>query len=274
MEIVLIRGAGDIASGIAQRLHRAGFQVVMSEIAKPSSIRREVCFSEAIYDREKNIEELTSRRAESLLEVKKILAKGEIPVVIDEKNTFYQELKPHVLVDAIIAKKNLGTRKDMAEIVICAGPGFTAGIDCHAVIETNRGHQLGKVIHEGKAQENTKVPGVIAGVREERVIYSPRSGVFKNASQIGDIVKKGEVIGYVADTEIKASIDGVLRGLLRDGYEVTEHFKIADIDPRITEQKNSFSVSDKARSIGGGVLEAILYLSRQKNRRELWKKRF
>lgn len=263
--LVFIRGAGDIASGIGARLFRAGFRVVMSEISKPSSIRREVCFSEAIYDGEKKIAEICAKKANSFDEVKKILETDKIPLVVDEKNDFYATLKPQIVVDSILAKKNLGTKKDMADIVLGVGPGFYAGVDCHGVIETNRGHNLGRVIYEGSAQENTGIPGIIAGVAKERVLYSPNGGILKNVLKIGDMVKKGDLIAYVGKGEVRATIDGVLRGLLRDGYEVDSHFKIADIDPRANEQKNCFLISDKARSVGGGVLEAILHLSAKKN---------
>lgn len=259
-EIVYIRGAGDIASGIAQRLYNCGFKVVLGEISKPSSIRRGVCFSEAIYDGETTIEGITAKKANSLHEVNGILKNNQIPVIIDEKNSFCNELKPKILVDAILAKKNLGTSKDMADFVICVGPGFCAGVDCDSVVETKRGHNLGRVIYNGNAAKNTGIPGDIGGVAKERVIYSGAAGILQNISKISDIVKKDQVIAKVGLHEVKATIDGVLRGLLRDGYEVSEHFKIADIDPRIKEVKNCFLISDKARSVGGGVLEAILHL--------------
>lgn len=263
-EIVYIRGAGDMASGIAQRLYNSGFRVVMGEISKPSSIRRGVCFSEAIYDGETVIEGIIAKRASSLHEVNEILQNDQIPVVIDEKNSFCGELKPKILVDAILAKKNLGTTKDMADIVICVGPGFCGGVDCDGVVESKRGHNLGRVIYDGFAANNTGVPGIIGGVSKERVIYSKRAGILKNIAKISHVVKKGDIIAKVGSHEVKASIDGVLRGLLRDGYEVGEHFKIADIDPRIDEIKNCFLISDKARSVGGGVLEAILHLQNRK----------
>ncbi len=258
--LVLIRGAGDIASGIALRLYNSGFKIVMSEISKPSSIRREVCFSEAIYDNETIVEGIAAVKASNLEDIKNILHVKKIAVAIDEKNELYKELKPDIVVDAILAKKNLGTSMDMADIVIGVGPGFCAGVDCKAVVETSRGHDLGRVIYEGYAKKNTGIPGVIAGVSKDRVIYSLNAGILHVKAKIGDMVKKDDIIAYVDKTEVKATINGVLRGLLRDGYEVSEKFKIADIDPREDEQKNCFSISDKARSVGGGVLEAILHL--------------
>lgn len=263
--LVFIRGAGDLASGVGARLFRSGFKVVMSEVSKPSSIRREVSFAEAIYDGEKKIEGICAKKANSLDEVKEILRAGNIPLVIDENNEFCSLLKPQIVVDAIIAKKNLGTLKNMANIVLCLGPGFCAGVDCDGVIETSRGHDLGRVIYKGFAKQNTGIPGAIAGVTKQRVIYSKTAGILKNIAKIGDFVKQGDILAYVGKDEIRATIDGVLRGLLRDGYEVSEHFKIADIDPRADEQKNCFSISDKARSLGGSVLEAILHLSLKKN---------
>ncbi len=259
--LVLIRGAGDIASGIAVRLYNSGFKIVMTEISKPSSIRREVCFSEAIYDGEMEVENIKCKKAKNSDEIKNILNEKKIAVIEDENNELYKSLKPDIVVDAILAKKNLGTHIDMANIVIGVGPGFEAKKDCHGVVETSRGHDLGRVILNGTAKKNTGIPGVIAGVSKERVIYSQNKGIFKSKAKIGDLVKKGDIIAYVNDVQVKASIDGVLRGLIRDGFEVSERFKIADIDPRVDEQKNCFSVSDKARSVSGGVLEAILHLS-------------
>lgn len=258
-DLVVIRGAGDIASGIAARLYNAKFKVIMLETNKPSSIRRKVSFSEAIYDNECVVEGITARKV-NVENIEQTLKLGEIPVIIDENLEIFNFIRPKILVDAILAKKNLGTKIDMADIVIGVGPGFSAKKDVHAVIETSRGHDLGRVIYSGNAKPNTGIPGVIAGVGIDRVIYSQNEGFFKSVKQIGDIVKKGEVIAYVDKSEILASIDGVLRGLIRDGYFVTNKFKIADIDPRIDEQKNCFSISDKARSVAGGVLEAILHL--------------
>ena len=166
--------------------------------------------------------------------------------------------------DAILAKKNLGTRRDMAPIVVGVGPGFVAGGDVDAVVETLRGHNLGRVIYHGAAEKNTGIPGEIAGVGKDRVIHSPAAGVLRNKRTIGDIVKKGEVVAVVeteaGEVPVYATIDGLLRGMIRDGYPVSERFKIADIDPRIDEYDNCFTISDKARCVAGGVLEAILHL--------------
>lgn len=181
-----------------------------------------------------------------------------VPLLADADGEWIKKLQPQVVVDAILAKKNMGTYKDMAPLVIGLGPGFTAGSDVDAVIETKRGHALGRIITKGMAIANTGVPGNIGGFTKERVIHAPASGMMKNVCRISDIVTKGDVIAYVGDTPVEATIDGVLRGLLRDGIEVPEGFKIADIDPRLSEQGNCFTISDKARTIAGGVLQTIL----------------
>lgn len=264
-ELVVVRGGGDIASGTIQKLHRSGFKVLVLEVSNPTSIRRTVCFSEAIYEGQITIEGTTSIYASNIKEVKKAWLKNKIPVVVDPNGLYIDIFKPQILVDAILAKKNLGTTINMADITIALGPGFEAGKDVHAVIETMRGHNLGRIIFEGCALENTGVPGNIAGYSKERVIYSPCAGVTKSVSNIGDIVEANDILAYVNDTEVKATISGLLRGLIRNGSNVPEKFKIADIDPRISEKQNCYTISDKARSIGGGVLEAILYLKNNIN---------
>lgn len=259
-QLVLIRGAGDMATGIACRLFRCGFPVVMTEIGEPTVIRRTVSLAQAVFDKTVTVEGVVGRLAapENALAV---IEAGEIPVVIDERGRLAQVLKPWAVVDAILAKKNLGTTKEMAGIVIGVGPGFSAGEDVDAVIETQRGHYLGRVILAGAAIPNTGSPGEIAGYSRERVVRSPNGGRFKGKSRIGDVVAAGEVIGWVDEEPVLATIDGVLRGLLQDGLVVPADFKIGDIDPRCAVE-HCFSVSDKARSIGGGVLEALLRLGR------------
>lgn len=263
-DIVIVRGGGDIASGAIQKLCRSGFRVLVLEIDKPTSIRRKVSFSEAMYETEITVEDLTAVYAVSIEEIYKTWDMNKIPIVEDACGKYIELLKPDVVVDAILAKKNLGTRMDMAPITIGLGPGFEAGKDVDAVIETNRGHNLGRLILEGKASEDTGVPGVIAGFSKERVIYSPCSGIIKNIKEIGSVVKAGEVIAYVGEFPVKASIDGVLRGLIRNNIEIKNGLKIADIDPRISEQQNCYTISDKARNIGGAVLEAVLYMKKLK----------
>lgn len=264
-EIVIVRGGGDIASGIIQKLHRCGFRVLVLEIAKPTCIRRKVSFSEAIYDGEVIIEGTTSVFVKNIEEIKSTWNEKKIPVIIDPKGNYIDIIKPEILVDAILAKKNLGTNMNMAHITIGVGPGFYAGKDVHAVIETMRGHNLGRIILNGEAQKDTGMPGDIMGYSKERVIYSSSAGVVKNVRDISDIVKVGEIIAYIDNTPVTATIDGVLRGIIRDGMKVPEKFKIADIDPRLKEKENCFTISDKSRSIAGGVLEAILYFKNNKN---------
>lgn len=263
--LVIVRGGGDIATGSIQKLFRAGFKVLVLEIDKPSAIRREVAFCEAVYEKEMTIEGITAKLCEDISEIEGVWSEKKIPILVDSKGESIKKLKPHVVVDAILAKKNYGTNREMAPITIGLGPGFTAGEDVDVVIETMRGHNLGKLIFEGKPMANTGIPGIIKGVGKERVIYSPCAGVVKNISKIGDIVEKNQVIATVDGMEVLATISGVLRGLIREGYEVPERFKMADIDPREEEQANCFTISDKARAIGGAVLEAILYLKTLKN---------
>lgn len=262
-DFVVIRGAGDIASGIAARLFRVGFKVLLLECLKPSSIRTKVCFSQAVYDKTCEIEGIKAKlvNKDELLD-----SVGFIPIIIDENLDILNYIKPRALIDAILAKKNLGTNINMAPVVIAIGPGFCAGIDAHAVIESNRGHNLGKVILSGFAEENTAIPAEVKGIGAKRVIYANDNGNFKAIAKIGDIVKEDEIIAYINNTPVKASINGLLRGIINDNFEVKKGLKIADIDPRISEYENCFSISDKARSIGGGVLEALMYLEiRNKN---------
>ena len=258
-KLIIVRGGGDIATGTIYKLYKCGFDVLVLEIKKPSAIRRNVSFCEAVYDGQKTVEGLTCYLAKDVIEAKKLLSEKKLTMLVDESLSCLKEFKPMALVDAILAKKNLGTKIDMAHVTVALGPGFEAGKDVDVVIETMRGHKLGRTIYEGFAIPNTNVPGVIAGFSKERVIHSPAEGIMKNIKKITDTVKKGEIISYVDDTPVYATIDGILRGLLRDDYKVTKGFKIADIDPRINEYENCFTISDKARCIAGGVLEAILY---------------
>lgn len=255
--MVAVRGAGDLATGTIWCLHQCGYRVLATEIPRPSAIRRSVAFSEAIYDGIAVVENVTARCVGDLKEAESAWERGEVPVIADPALEQALQAKPDILVDAAIAKRNLGTRREMAPLVIALGPGFTAGEDTDVVIETNRGHDLGRLIFEGSAQPNTGVPGLIAGYGKERVLHSPGEGIFYPAAKIGDIVEKGDLIAHVGREPVYASISGLVRGILRDGYEVTEHFKIADIDPRIDRKANCFTISDKARAIAGGVLTAI-----------------
>ena len=260
--LIIVRGGGDIATGTIHKLHRSGFQVMVLEIDQPSTIRRKVAFSEAMYETYSVVEGVTCQRANDLKEAYSILKDGNIPMIRDCNCSILNDVKPLALVDAILAKKNLGTMKTMAPITIALGPGFEAGVDVDAVIETNRGHDLGRIIFHGFALTNTGVPGVIGGFGKERVIHSPDDGVIRNLCHISDQVNKGQAIAYIGDTKVEATIDGILRGIIKNGYHVSKGLKIADIDPRLEEKKNCFTISDKARCIGGSVLEAIMYLQR------------
>lgn len=262
-DTVIIRGGGDIASGVIQKLYRSGFKVLILETERPTSIRRSVCFSEAVFDRQAVVEGIKAVLVENMDEIEEAWKERTIPVVIDKEGKYIDLIKPKAVIDAILAKKNLGTNINMAPITIALGPGFEAGKDVKVVIETMRGHNLGRLIFEGKAMENTGTPGTIAGYSKERVIYSPADGVISNIKEIGDVVKAYETIAYVDGVEVKTIIDGLLRGIIRNDSKVRKGLKIADVDPRLSEKKNSYTISDKARSIGGAVLEAILYLGNQ-----------
>lgn len=258
--VVLIKGAGDLATGVAYRLKKCGFDIVMTEISHPTTVRRTVAFSQAVYDKNVEVEGIKAILTSGIGEVKEVIKQGNIPVIIDEKTEIIRELKPDVMVDAIIAKENLGTYINDAPIVIALGPGFTAGVDCHYVIETQRGHYLGKVIYKGSAISNTGVPGDIGGYTKERIIRATADGKISPTVNIGDYVKKGDVVAYAGDTPIFAEISGIVRGMLQKDIKVFKGMKSGDIDPRC-EKEHCFTISDKARSIGGGVLEAILYFN-------------
>ena len=265
--LALIRGAGDIASGAAMRLWRCGIDVVMTDLARPTAIRRTVAFSDAIVHGETTVEGLRAVRAENAAEAKKLLREGSLPVLADPECACREELAPDALVDAILAKRNLGTKIDDAPIVVGVGPGFTAGKDCHAVVETMRGHTLGSVIYSGSALPNTNIPGLIGGFAGERVLRAPCDGIFTAVHRIGDTVEEGETIGFVEGQPMKCTISGVLRGVLDDGVPVKKGMKSGDVDPRCKPEYCT-TISDKALAVGGGVVEAVLYLSaKQQGRR-------
>ena len=295
--LIICRGAGDLATGIIHRLHRAGHRVIALETDYPAAIRRQVSFCEAVYDGSAAVEGVTARLVPALADaetdtetysgindtsaahivsekwdssaIEAVLEAGDVPLLIDPKGESIALLKPDVVVDAIIAKKNLGTTINMAPLVIGVGPGFTAGQDVHLVIESMRGHNLARIITDGMAQPNTGVPGNIAGFTSERVIHAPAAGYIHDVRKIGDIVQKGDEIARIyPDKEsydnalseyvpVNATITGIIRGLIREGYYFRKGFKIADIDPRESELTNCFTISDKARSIAGSVLEAV-----------------
>ena len=256
--IIWVRGAGDIATGIAFRLYKSGFMVVMSDLPQPTSIRRTICFSEAIINGETTVEDITARFAASAAEAREIMLRGEIALLADPTGETARTLSPVAVIDAILAKRNLGTRIDDAAIVVGIGPGFTAGVDCHAVVETMRGHTLGRVYYSGSALPDTGIPGNISGFTLERLLRAPRAGVFRGVKNIGDLVEAGDICAYVDDEPVVTRIRGVLRGLLPDGITVLEGMKSGDVDPRC-EISHCFTVSDKALAVGGGALEAVLH---------------
>jgi len=260
--LIIVRGGGDLATGTIYKLRKSGFPVLILEAANPSAIRRNVAFCEAVYQGTQTVEDMTCHLANSLEQAEAFLKEGKLTVLVDPMGDAIAKLKPLAVVDAILAKKNLGTNREMAPITVALGPGFTAGVDVDAVVETKRGHNLGRVLWSGSAAANTGIPGAIAGYSKERVIHSPAKGILRNVKHITDTVAKGETIALV-ETEngpvpVEATLDGILRGLIRDRYPVNVGFKIADIDPRAEELDNCFTISDKARCIAGGVLEAIL----------------
>ncbi len=286
-QLVIVRGGGDIATGVIWALRRAGYPVLILESDRPSAIRRSVALSEAVYEGSAQVEDLTVRLAQNLDQAGYYLFEEGIAMMVDPEGCAIREILNRegaysewdtglttlegggrhlfltAVVDAILAKKNLGTTKDMAPFVIALGPGFTAGVDCDCVIETMRGHTLARPVYEGSALPNTGVPGLIAGHAEDRVLHSPSSGTLKAMAKIGDTVEKGRVIAQVIPEDgkdpvaVEASVTGLLRGMIRDGYPVTEGFKIADIDPRLSEAENCFTISDKARALGGAVVTEL-----------------
>ena len=257
--LVFIRGAGDLATGISIRLYRAGISVCHSDLAIPTAVRRNVAFSEAIRLGECSVEGVTAVRTDSVEEIFRAISQKKVPVVVDEGKAFLQEIKPDGVVDAIIAKRNLGTTITDARAVIGVGPGFTAGVDCHAVVETKRGHDLGRVLLEGSAIPNSGIPGIVGGYGKERVLRAPTEGILEQALPIGTLVEAGEVCGVVNGIPMRTEISGIIRGMLQEGISVFPGMKAGDVDPRGREVEYR-NVSDKARAIGGGVLEALLHL--------------
>ncbi len=257
---IIIRGAGELASATAHRLFASGLKrIVMTEREKPLAIRRRVCFSEAVYEDFVCVESVGAELIADSAELNDIWANKKIAVTVDPELSILdqEEYRPHILIDAMMAKMNLGTRLDMAELVIALGPGFFAGRDVHFVIETNRGHDLGRIIDTGCAQADTGIPGEIAGQSRLRIVRSPGAGTFFSLRVIGDSVEKGDVVGHVDSTLVRAPLSGVIRGLIRDGVEVTPNLKIGDIDPR-SRIEYCDTISDKGRTISGAVLETIM----------------
>jgi xanthine dehydrogenase accessory factor len=254
---VVVRGGGDLASGVIYRLYRAGFPVVVTELAAPKFVRRAVSYGEAIYSKTATVEGITAQ----LVEHNDIYPDAIIPVVCDETKTTINALNPVIVVDARMEKNRRDTIIDDAPLVIALGPGYIAGKDCHAVIETKRGHTLGRVIIEGTAEADTGVPGAVAGEVHNRLLRAPADGYVQSQLNIGDDVYAGQIVGTVDDVEIVASIAGVLRGLISSQVTVTKGMKIGDIDPR-GQRDHCFTISDKSLAVGGGVLEAVFSAKR------------
>ena len=256
-KLVIVRGAGDLATGTIHALVSAGYPVVALEVPQPSSIRREVSFSEAVYDGRKTVEGITAVRANSAAEALTLAAEGTPAILVDPACNILETVRPAVLIDAVLAKRNLGTHRDMAPLTIALGPGFEAGVDVDYVVETMRGPALGRVIEEGFALPNTGIPSVVGGFAAERVIHAPASGILQAVRKIGDRVEKGETIAMIGEILVTASLTGVLRGLIRDGYPVKKGLKIADIDPRPDSYPLCFQISDKSRRIAQSVLTIV-----------------
>ena len=255
--LILIKGAGDLATGVAVRLHHCGFGIAMTELPNPLMVRRTVAFGEAVYEGGVSVEGVRARRVEGVAAASAALAERVIPVLVDPEARCRTELAPYVVVDAIMAKRNTGTALSHAARVIALGPGFTAGVDCHAVVETNRGHLLGRAIYSGQAEPDTGRPGAISGKTDERILRAPATGLLEERAAIGDRVSQGQVVALVGGHEVLAGCTGVLRGLVRPGLRVRSGLKIGDVDPR-AEPAHCYLVSDKSLAIAGGVLEAIL----------------
>ena len=254
---VIVRGGGDLASGVVYRLFKCGFPVLVTELAAPLAIRRAVAFAEAVFAGEITVEDIPARRVESVEAARACWRAGEVPVLVDPEGASLAALRPLVVVDARMAKRNLGTKRDDAPLVIGLGPGFTAGTDCHVVIETNRGHYLGRVLWQGSAQPDTGKPGEVRGHVSDRVLRAPAEGYVEPLAAIGGGLRAGQIVARVGQDPVRAPFDGVLRGLIHPSVPVFTGMKIGDVDPRGVRD-HCFTVSEKALAIGGGVLEAIL----------------
>ncbi len=256
-KFIIIKGAGDIATAVAHKLYRSGFKLILTEIPKPTCVRRNVSFANAVLECEWVVEGITARKTLNLQEALKVLAEGKLPVLVDPETSILKEIDCIALIDCIIAKKNTGTRKDDAPLVIALGPGFVAGEDVDVVIETNRGHNLGRIITDGSTAADTGLPGNIQGYTSERILRAPVNGIIINVKDIGDYVEQDEAVAIIDGEVARAKVAGVIRGLISNGIEVTKGLKIGDIDPR-GEDAFVDTISDKGRCIAGAVLEAIL----------------
>jgi len=259
MDPIIVRGGGDVATGSIYELCRAGYHVIILETFRPSAIRRNVSFCQAVYEGKAQVEGMNCILCSNFEEAWRRSLTGEPALIIDPECSSLKSYRPWMLVDGILAKRNMGTSRDMGGITVALGPGFSAGDDVDYVIETNRGHTLGRIIDKGPAIPDTGIPGMVGGFGRERVMHSPASGIWRSVHQIADIVQKGEPIAFVGtedgtDVPVNASLDGILRGIIQDGYRVSKGLKVADIDPRLEELNNCFTISDKARCVGGSVL--------------------
>lgn len=262
---VVVRGGGDLGSGVIHRLHRSGIRVLILEVAQPLVVRRTVSFAQAVIDGSCELEGVTAVKVDSLDEAGSAWQQGKVPVLVDPKMSCLDELKPDALVDATLAKRDTGLRVGMAPITIALGPGFEAGKHADVVIETNRGHDLGRLIFEGTAEPDTGAPAPVMGFATERVLRAPCAGKIEHVLDIGTEVKKGDAICRVGGVDVCASFDGIIRGLIMQGRDVPAGLKIGDVDPRPVHE-HCYTISDKARALGGSVLEAVLMLhTGQKN---------
>lgn len=257
--LTLVKSGGDLATGVAHRLFRCGFPVVCTELPQPTVVRRTVAFAEAVYSGEVTVEGVTARRVDSVRQVRATLAEGIVPVLVDPQARAIRSLRPRVVVDAIMAKRNTGATIADAPVVIGLGPGFEAGVDCHAVVETLRGHNLGRVILSGAAAPNTGTPAVRSGFGEERVLRAPAAGIIQPVHFIGDRVEKGEVVARVDGYEVRAGVSGLLRGMIKEGLVVRTGLKVGDVDPG-ADRSACYTISDRALAVAGGVVEAIMFL--------------
>ena len=263
---IVVRGGGDLATGVVQKFYRAGFPVVILETSAPTAIRRSVALCEAVYDGFIQVEDIKCRKVAGTGELESCWLDGNVPLLVDPAGDSIQAIRPAAVIDAILAKRNLGTNRGMADITIALGPGFNAGEDADIVIETMRGHDLGRLIFQGSAKPNTGIPGDINGKSAMRVIHAPASGIIIHKKRIGDLVECDETLFTVGETQARAPFAGLLRGLIREGAEVPKGMKVADIDPRVDLDCNT--ISDKARCLGGAALEAYLILLNRKGEKQ------
>lgn len=253
---ILVKGAGDLATGIAAELYEAGHRILMTEIPQPLAVRRKVAFSSAVYEGEITVEGITAVLVEDLEEAYHQIKENKIPVIIDPEAKIRQHFCPDIMVDAIMAKKNIGTTIEDASLVIAIGPGFAAGKDCHYVIETQRGSTLGAVIKEGSAIPNTGVPGMVAGYTIERLLKAAADGIMEPVASIGDVVEQGQIVARTGGEPVRAGLTGLIRGMLPPGIQVKKGMKIGDIDARL-DPDLCITISDKARLLGKSICSVV-----------------